>query len=282
MRLPQSLSHHSLASTGKASNISTPTTPGKTPPPSTSKPSQTVEALGFTLGNLSDNILSDMTPVELRTLLITARETISVPPVNLFPTPTHISTTTLANPATPKMDRVCSVALSDGVMTYTGPLDFLDSQSSFDTVFGDDPTMLRLASRNKGVCASKDTEYLRLKVIAFSNLIRLHIFCDSIQLRYVGTENYDSQKMLADISLTLSKLKMTYILRNKKISLTPDDFFSRFTEYLPLLSPNAMTWSFCLVTLFFHAIPSELQEAVQLGGYVFPNISTLTTSLLQE
>ena len=75
---------------------------------------------------------------------------------------------------------------------------------------------------------------------------------------------------------------MTYILRNKKISLTPDDLFSRFTEYLPLLSPNAMTWSFCLVTLFFHAIPSELQEAVQLGGYVFPNISTLTTSLLQE
>ena len=43
-----------------------------------------------------------------------------------------------------------------------------------------------------------------------------------------------------------------------------------------------MTWSFCLVTLFFHAMPSELQEAVQLGGYVFPDISTLTTSLLQK
>ena len=88
--------------------------------------------------------------------------------------------------------------------------------------------------------------------------------------------------MLADISLALSKLKMTYILRNKKISLTPDDLFSRFTEYLPLLSPNAMTWSFFLVILFFHAMSSELQEAVQLGGYIFPDISTLTTSLLQE
>ena len=43
-----------------------------------------------------------------------------------------------------------------------------------------------------------------------------------------------------------------------------------------------MTWSFFLVILFFHAMSSELQEAVQLGGYIFPDISTLTTSLLQE
>ena len=43
-----------------------------------------------------------------------------------------------------------------------------------------------------------------------------------------------------------------------------------------------MTWSFCLVYLYFHALPAELQEAVQLGGYFFPDISTLTTSLLQE
>ena len=282
LRLPQSLSYHSLLSTGKASIIRTPTSQVKTPPPSTSKPPQTVEALGFTLGNLSDDILSGMTPVELRNLLITARKTITVPSVNLFLTPPPISTASLANSATPKMDRVRSVALSGGVMKYTGPLDFLDSQSSFDAFFGTNPSMLRLTSCNKGVCASEDTEYLRLKVIAFSNLVWLHIFCDSVQLKYVGTEDYDSQKMLADISLALLKLKMTYMLRNKIIPLTPDDLFSRFTEYLPLLSPNAMTWSFCLVYLYFHALPSELQEVVQLGGYVFPDISTLATSLLQE
>ena len=113
----------------------------------------------------------------------------SVPLVNLFPVPIPISTTTLANPTTPKMDRVHFVAPSSGVMTYIGSLDFLDSRSSFDTVFGDDSTMLRLTSRNKGECASEDTEYLRLKVIAFNNLVRLHIFCDSVQLKYVGTED---------------------------------------------------------------------------------------------
>ena len=194
LRLPQSFSQHSLTSTEQTSTISTPTTPVRNPPPSTSKPPQTVEALGFTLGNLSDEIVSSMTSVELRTLLITARKTISVPPVNLFPTSIPISTTALANLAIPKMDRVRSVALSGGVMTYTGPFDFLDSQSSFDTVFGDDPTMLRLTSRNKGVCASEDTEYHRLKVIGFSNLVWLHIFCDSVLLNYVGTEDYDWKK----------------------------------------------------------------------------------------
>ena len=29
-------------------------------------------------------------------------------------------------------------------------------------------------------------------------------------------------------------------------------------------------------------MPSEFQESVQIDGYVFPDISTLTTSLLQE
>ena len=71
--------------------------------------------------------------------------------------------------------------------------------------------------------------------------------------------------MLADISLTLSKLKMDYSVRGKNISLTPDDLFSNFTAFLSLIFLNAMSWSLCLVTLFFHAIPTELQEAVQFG-----------------
>ena len=88
--------------------------------------------------------------------------------------------------------------------------------------------------------------------------------------------------MLADISLVLSKLRMVYSVRGIRISLKPDDLFSHFTVFLPLLSPNAMSWSFCLVTLYFQALPSDLQKAVQLGGYMFPDISKLTTSLLQK
>ena len=99
----------------------------------------------------------------------------------------------------------------------------------------------------------------------FCNRCRLHIFCGSIQLKYVGTDVYDFQKMRADIYLAISKLKMIYTVCGKNIYLTPGDLFSNFTSFLPLLSPNSMTWSFCLVTLFL-----ELQEAVQLGGYSSP------------
>ena len=66
------------------------------------------------------------------------------------------------------------------------------------------------------------------------------------------------------------------------LSLTPDDLLSRFSEFLPLISPNATTWSFSLVTLFFNALHHELQETIELGGYLFPNMSTLATSLSQE
>ena len=57
--------------------------------------------------------------------------------------------------------------------------------------------------------------------------------------------------MLADISLALSKLKMISTVRGKKKYLTPDDLFNSFTAFLPLLSPNTMSWLFCLVTFLF-------------------------------
>ena len=46
----------------------------------------------------------------------------------------------------------------------------------------------------------------------------------------------------------------------KQIYLTPDDLFGRFTEFLPLLSPNAMTWSFFLVNLFFMLCPPSCRK----------------------
>ena len=113
------------------------------------------------------------------------------------------------------MDRVRSIATSNEVMTYTGSLDFLGSQDIFDIVFGDDPCMLTLIPRKKGQCATENTDYLIQKRNEFCNLCRLHIFCDSVQLKYIGTDVYDSQKMLADISLALSKLRIVYSVRGK-------------------------------------------------------------------
>jgi len=102
------------------------------------------------------------------------------------------------------------------------------------------------------------------KVLTFSDLCQLNNFCDPVQLHYIGTSTHDSQKILADISLALSSLKIISYHGGRNIPFTPDDLFSRYTKFLPLLSPNIITWSFSLVTLFVNALHLELQEAVQL------------------
>ena len=106
------------------------------------------------------------------------------------------------------MDRVRSINSVASMTTFMGPLDFLDSQSSFDLIFGLCPTMLRIYKRGKKSCATEDTDYLAAKLRTFIQSCQLHIFCDVVQLQYVGTKSYDSHKMLADISLDLSSLKM--------------------------------------------------------------------------
>ena len=118
--------------------------------------------------------------------------------------------------------------------------------------------MIHIITRNQRQYTSEDIEYLTSKVLAFCDLYHLLMFYNSVQLKHVGISSYDLQNMLADISRTLSNLKMVYKYRGKKILPTPGDLFSRYTEFVPLLSPNALTWSFCLVTLFFHALPLEL------------------------
>ena len=69
--------------------------------------------------------------------------------------------------------------------------------------------------------------YLATKLHKFCNFYQLHIFCDSVQLQYVGTDTYGSQKMLAEISLALTSLKMISNHTGKVVVLTPDDLYSR-------------------------------------------------------
>ena len=77
--------------------------------------------------------------------------------------------------------------------------------------------MIRIIPPNQRQYATKNTEHLASKVFVFLNICRLYIFYDSFQLKYVGAASYDSQKMLADISLILSNLQMVYNYRGRII-----------------------------------------------------------------
>ena len=140
--------------------------------------SQPVADREFTLKNLSDK------PNQMRIIVINARNTIApvsptpsslVKACDLFSTPTTLSSMILPSSSTPKMDR--PIAFSSGVVTFTGALNYLDSQTSFDAIVGVDPTILCLTFRNKGQCTTEDTEHLAFKVLALCNLCRFHICC---------------------------------------------------------------------------------------------------------
>ena len=83
--------------------------------------------------------------------------------------------------------------------------------------------------------------------------------------------------MMHDIYLALSSLKLESRVNGKTITFTPDSLYQRFIEFTPLLSPNATSWLFSLVTLFYNALSVELQESIRLDGYILPNNSTLST-----
>ena len=105
-------------------------------------------------------------------------------------------------------------------------------------------------------------------------------FRDSVQLKYVGMDVYDSHNILMDISLALSKLKIVSTVRSKNY-FTSDDLFSNFTVFFSLLLINVMLLSFCLLILL-------KKNALRVAGsrasqkLHFPDIFTLTISLLQE
>ena len=135
------------------------------------------------------------------TLLINARDTLSstapnpsifVQPSTLLISPLPLFSTAPTLSLTPKIDRVRVVAPPAGVMTFAGPLNVLYIQSSVDHISGLNPIMLQIIPRSERQCATEDTEYLTSKVLNFCNLYRLNIFCNSVQLKYVGTASYDS------------------------------------------------------------------------------------------
>ena len=233
---------------------------------------QLLSDFGAKLGSFTDVSFDKLGVTELWGFLADTRTTISLLVVtspskdvhssNLFLSLTPVSTTAATSSSTLKMNRIRYIVSSKGTMTYTGPLDFVDSQPRFDLYFEPNPTMLRLSFGKNNQCATEDTEYLAYKLLSFCNSCQLHLFCDLVQFQYVGTTSYDSQRMPANISIAFNSLTIVSTHRGRTVSLIPDNFYRRFIECLPLLSPITITWSFSLVTLFLNVLTSELQDAV--------------------
>ena len=119
------------------------------------------------------------------------------------------------------MDRFSSSVVSAGLTTYLESMDFGDNQYSFTSIFGPNPTIIRIDRCEVGSCATEETEYLRQKLSNFCDLYRFHLLYNIIQLQYVGTYTYNTYRLLQDICLDISSLKLETKINGKLNSLIP-------------------------------------------------------------
>ena len=187
---------------------------------------------------LSDDKLDTMLATDLPLMLFTQRDSISTSATSTtsrsltFSTPDY-STTKVATTSTPKMDMVRSP--SSVGSTYYGPLDFLDDQSSSDNIFGLAPDMLPINTRSSRAIEESDT--LRLTLDTICSLSQLYIFFNIVQLQYVGTDTYDSNQMMSNISHALSTLKLEFQLRGKILILPLTISFAVISNIYPCFHP---------------------------------------------
>ena len=162
-----------------------------------------VDTFDSTLGKLTDNDLQFMSATRMRELMSARHNTLNAPGLSdtsrtlefTIPPP---SATTVTSIQTPKMDMICSLSP-------------VGCTKSFDTIFGHNPVMLIISARS--FRAIEDSETLRSLLLDLRSHSHLDIFCDIVQLQYVGTTTYDSNQMMSDISLVLSTPNLNIVTK---------------------------------------------------------------------
>ena len=226
LRLPQSDVPITLAPvTNFNSAISTPT---GTPIQSSASDPSVISALT----NATYDVLKTMDETQLRQFIIAARKSNNPTPTVATSNVKLLSSFTSYS-STPKMVRVRTSVASGRLSTYLGPMNFLDNQASFVSVFGLNPVMIRVSKHVAGICATEDAEYLATKLGNYCDTCQLHLFCDIVKLQFVETTVYDTHRMIQNIYLALSSIKLESRVNGKTISLTPDSLYQCFIEFTP-------------------------------------------------
>ena len=192
LRLPQSDGPIALAST---TNINSALS---TPPRTRIQTSTSGPSVISALTNATDDVLRTMDEVQLRQFIIDARKSTNPTPAVATPS-VNLLFTFASCSSTPKMDRVRTSIASGMLSTYLGPMNFLDNQASFISVFCLNPVMLRVSKRAADTYAIEDTEYLATKLGNYCDTCQLHLFrycktsiCRNHSLRHIS---YDARHL---------------------------------------------------------------------------------------
>ena len=120
------------------------------------------------------------------------------------------------------------------------------------------------------------------KLSKFVSLCHILIFCNIVNKRYVGTSDYDLSKIITDVERELTHLRLEYRFKGQVQTLTPDDLYRRYQDFVPLLLEDANEWYLHIAVLFLNALPVTLKELVVGQRYKLPRFSLLSTKILQK
>ena len=164
------------------------------------------------------------------------------------------------------MDRFFAHSTSGVTSTYTGPFNFLEdgNQAVFTSIFGVKPTPLWMDSVKKGL-PMENAEGLKTKLLPFVSLCHLFIFCSIVYRRYVGTSDYDKTQIITDVEEALSDIKLERQMRGQLHTITLDDLYREYQNFIPLLPADAQDWSFHLVVMFLNALPVDLKKTCRFS-----------------
>jgi hypothetical protein len=166
--------------------------------------------------------------------------------------------------------------------SFYGSLDFLDAQTSFDTVFPH-PSPILLSLTTAGT-PTIDTTTISSTINTFANRCKFELFIPLFRTDYVGTAGHDDTASLYATVQAIKKLSMSY--RHPQtgswVNWTPDELFAAYGTLIPLLPSRVQLWGFNLVNQYHDSLSPDIQDLIVTNvAYTAPSIVSLTTRATQ-
>ena len=197
--------------------------------------------------------------------------------VNLFATPTQPNINTPVA-TTPNMDRLIRMSKNNNqVISYFGPMTFLDCQTDFDAVFGREPTIY---SSNPG--REVIGESITSQINAFPSKCMFDTFISICKTDYVGVDSKGSVgKMTQEICKQITSIAMEVRTSGCTTLLTPDKLYSKYISTVAGLPLDASTWSITLCSSFFNCLIVSIQDKMEDDDFIMPPLNCQSTKTLQ-
>ena len=202
---------------------------------------------------------------------------------------THVSTLSTPSSHTTSFDPLRSPKMSSFlgssvpslnlITTYHGPLDFVDNQSTFDSLFNTNTPLLHV-NRYSTVTAGEpieDSSLIPQLLTKFLNECKYDIFVNICRDDYVGIGYVpDNSQAIQEICKKLNALKMQYTVGSTIKTCHPNTLFTKFLTLASSLPQNSTSWNIVLCTTYYNSLTESLQNKMREEKFIMPPLHTLT------